>query len=134
MSHAAGKLGAIFNVLPIPVFAIDLQSRDKADARVRLKEVLEGHGSGETLKVTALTRTGRKQACLKAATTRRKLDGAVICVQDMSEIKMLAGSAAHDGAEHLSGALSATGMALFCIDKECKIVEWTPKMEMLAWI
>ncbi|OLP82842.1 hypothetical protein AK812_SmicGene36473 [Symbiodinium microadriaticum] len=48
---------------------------DKADARVRLKEVLEG-----------------------------KLDGAVICVQDMSEIK-------------------------FCIDKECKIVEWTPKME-----
>ena len=67
-----------------------------------------------------------------------KLDGAVICVQDMSEIKMLAGaacaillcqaakllrtlgrlvdsfsgSAAHDGAEHLSGALSATGMAL----------------------
>ena len=69
------------------------------------------------------------------------------------------GSAAHaDGAEHLSGALSATGMALlpkciekhipdgcmcsqqqhsarrFCIDKECKIVEWTPKMEMLACI
>jgi len=169
MSHAAGKLGAIFNVLPIPVFAIDLQSRvveanaaaveicgfktqvellqkdflqtlvadeDKADARVRLKEVLEGHGSGETLKVTALTRTGRKQACLKAATTRSaagKLDGAVICVQDMSEIKMLAGSAAHaDGAEHLSGALSATGMALFCIDKECKIVEWTPKMEKLT--
>lgn len=169
MSQLAGKLGAIFNVLPIPVFAIDLQGRvveanaaaveicgfktqaellqkdflqalvadeDKADARVRLKEVLEGHGSGESLKVTAVTRTGRKQACLKAATTRSaagKLDGAVICVQDMSEIKMLAGSAAHaDGAEHLSGALSATGMALFCIDKECKIVEWTPKMEKLT--
>ncbi|CAJ1367666.1 unnamed protein product, partial [Effrenium voratum] len=108
---------------------------DRAETGVHLQEVLEGADSGNC-KVTLVTQAGRKQTYWRAATLRGqggKLEGAIVTVQDMGEIKALAGATgAAGGAEHLSGALGASGMALFCVDTEGKVLEWTPKTEKLT--
>lgn len=111
-----------------------ISEEDRADAGVYLKEALDGAAGDKSLKVTCIGRTGRKQVCLRAATTRSggKLDGAIITLQDMSEIRNLAGATNTGGAEHLSGALNAIGTALFALDTEGKILEWTPKMEKIT--
>eukprot|EP00435_Cladocopium_sp_Y103_P044709 s734_g12.t1 len=128
------------------VLEVLISEEDRADAGVYLKEALDGAAGDKSLKVTCIGRTGRKQVCLRAATTRSggltgvgtrfpvqkgKLDGAIITLQDMSEIRNLAGATTTGGAEHLSGALHAIGTALFALDTEGKILEWTPKMENL---
>lgn len=113
-----------------------IADEDKADVGVYLKEALDGAANEKSLKVTCVSRTGRKQVSLCAATLRTagKLDGAIVTFQDMTEIRNMAGTTNTGGAEHLSGALSATGAALICIDTEGKILEWTPKMEKIAGI
>lgn len=111
-----------------------ISEEDRAEAGVYVKEALDGAAGDKSLKVTCIGRTGRKQVCLRAATTRSggKLDGAIITLQDMSEIRNLAGATNTGGAEHLSGALHAVGTALFALDTEGKILEWTPKMEKMT--
>eukprot|EP00931_Biecheleriopsis_adriatica_P100645 TRINITY_DN75916_c0_g1_i1.p1 TRINITY_DN75916_c0_g1~~TRINITY_DN75916_c0_g1_i1.p1 ORF type:complete len:1299 (-),score=273.72 TRINITY_DN75916_c0_g1_i1:56-3952(-) len=115
-----------------------VSSEDRAESLVRLNEALEGGGAEDkSVKVTIVTRSGRKQVVLRTVPVRGeggRVDGALVTMQEVTEMRALLGqaAAATGGAEHLSGALQACDRALFCTNTDTKILEWTPKLEALS--
>lgn len=111
---------------------------DRAEARVRLTEALGGNATeGKPVKVTLLTRTGRKQVALKLSSNRGpdgRVSGAAVVAQDMGELRNLVGGGGGggSGSDHLAGALEATGSPIFCVDTEGRVLEWSSKVEKVT--
>mmetsp|Transcript_27799 Transcript_27799/g.50226 ORF Transcript_27799/g.50226 Transcript_27799/m.50226 type:complete len:1278 (+) Transcript_27799:42-3875(+) len=114
-----------------------VSDEDRAETRVNLKHVCEGAASLKTIKATVVTRTGRKPVVIEAGTgkdAKGRPCCVIITVQELADLRALAGQTLADkgGAEHLSGALEASNLALCCINLKGKVVEWTSKMKKLT--